>query len=142
MGATIRNIKRYQVGGNFQIIADVDFSGSYVTGGSSEAIPPASIGLVKIEYLTVLPRSGYMFDYDTTTGNTRVFGSGNLPVFHNAQALGTVKATLGGTPSPKLESNNTPNNTDQSIIVGPMAEIPNGYPSFTGITSSLMAIGH
>lgn len=141
MASTISNRKRNSVGSLYSVIADVTFSGSYVNGGSSEAISSDALGLARVDSIHIQPKGGYSFEYDYTTGYVKVMQSAALTVYQNASPTGGAVATkIGGAPTPKLEANNsTP--ADQSVQTGPLVEVTTGT-NLSTITTRLEAMGY
>jgi len=71
MSLTITN-KEFTVFGTKRVVfCDIAFDSSYPTGG--EALTPDTLGLSVIGSAHVLPRSGYMFEYDYTNSKLKTY---------------------------------------------------------------------
>jgi len=142
MASTISNRKRNSAGSTYSVIADVTFSGSYVNGGSSEAISADALGLARVDSISIQPKGGYSFEYDYTTGNVKVMQSAGLVVYHTGSAPtgGAVATKIGGSPNPKLEATNTVA-SDQTMQTGPLIEVTTGQ-NLSAITTRLEAKGY
>jgi len=130
------------VGSAYSVIADVTFSGSYVNGGSSEAISADALGLARVDSLHIQPKGGYSFEYDYTTGYVKVMQSAPLSVYNNTSpASGTeVHTLIGSNPTPRVEANNSVAAT-QTVQMGPFVEVTTGQ-NLSTITTRLEAMGY
>jgi len=143
MAVTLSNFNRIPVGNQWQVEADVTFSGSYVTGGSSEAITPESLGMQRVLSLGIGNKGGYMFEWDSSTGNVLVRWSAPLVAYQNPSPSGSAASVKTGVApaygSVKIEASNSPA-ADQTIQLGPMQEVPAGTP-LSSITARVRAVG-
>lgn len=141
MAVTVAAVNRTPLGSLWRVVADVTFSGSYVTGGSSEAISAASIGLSRIITIDIPQTGGYTFEYQQSTGYVKVMAQ-SLVVYHqNPTTVGTeVHTKIGGFPNPKLEATNS-SPSDQTVSLGPQTEIASGA-SLSSITARVEATGY
>lgn len=142
MASTISNRKRNSVGSAYSVIADVTFSGSYVNGGSSEAISADALGLARVDSLHIQPKGGYSFEYDYTTGYVKVMQSAALTVYQQSSPVTAqnIQVRTGGSPNPKIEGTMSPT-TDQTIQTGPLIEATTGT-NLSTITTRLEAMGY
>lgn len=144
MAVTLSNFNRYPVGNQWQVEVDVTFSGSYVTGGSSEAITAAMLGLQRVTAVSIVNRGGYVFDWEPATGNTLVRWTAPLTAYQqaaptSAQAVSVKTGVAPAFGTVKLEGTMSPA-SDQNIQLGPLVEIPAGT-SLSLITARVRAVG-
>lgn len=142
MAVTLANRKRVSAGSATRVISDVTFSGSYVNGGSSEAVSADSLGLARVDSITIQPKGGYSFEYDYTTGYVKVMQSAPLVVYQQSSTVaGTeVHSRSGGSPNPKVEATNS-TSSDMTVQTGPLVEVTTGT-NLSTITTRLEATGY
>lgn len=142
MAVTLANRKRVSAGSATRVISDVTFSGSYVNGGSSEAVSADSLGLARVDSITIQPKGGYSFEYDYTTGYVKVMQSAPLVVYQQSSPVTAqnIQVRTGGSPNPKVEGTMSPT-ADQTVQTGPLVEVTTGT-NLSTITTRLEATGY
>ena len=71
MALTISNLRHTGMSGMRSKLCDIAFDSSYPTGG--EALTPASLGLERIEHISIEPNGGYFFEYDYDNAKLKAF---------------------------------------------------------------------
>lgn len=99
MGLTISNVTRRSVGNEWEVRANAIWNAVYATTGAS--LTPAMLGLMSIVDLHARPKSGYIFEYVTTTQLLKAYrsaafaGVAALSQFAFADAKGATAITAG-----------------------------------------------
>ena len=98
MGRTITNTNRRALGNEFEVNCDAVFNAVYTTGGV--AIIPEDLGLLSILRLSALSKSGYVFEWVSSTAKLKVYRSGaTTPAGTNSAPAFTGTPASPGTPA-------------------------------------------
>jgi hypothetical protein len=71
MALTIENLERGSSGNLRVVTGTIAFDSSYPTGG--ESLTPANMALSRVQSVSILPKSGYVFEYDYTNSKVLAY---------------------------------------------------------------------